>query len=318
MGAKLINEFKNGDFIEGFFLIKAVSIKTSSNNKSYLDITLTDKSGEINSKLWDCTKEDEEIYTENKLVKVRGNVNEWQGKPQLKILKIRPSTNDDNVKIDDFVMCAPEAAEKMFNELLGYINRINNNDMKKITSYIIEESKEKLLYYPAAKSNHHSIKSGLLYHIITMLRSGDKLSDIYTNLNKDLLFAGIILHDMSKLDEMAASNLGIVIEYTTEGQLLGHIIQGIKRIEKVAELVEADKEVAILLEHMILSHHYEPEFGSPKRPMIPEAELLHYLDIIDSRMFDMSKALEGVEDKGFSDRIWVLHNRQIYKSSITE
>ncbi len=316
MEAKLINEFKSGDSIEGFFLIKGVSVKTSSNNKTYLDITFADKSGEINGKKWDSSSEDEELYTENKLVKLRGNISEWQGRLQLKVLKIRPSEDEDNVNIEEFVMSAPEKSEEMYNELIKYIDRISNKDIKGITSHIINESKDKLLYYPAAKSNHHSIKSGLLYHVITMLRSGDKLSDIYTHLNKDLLFAGIILHDMSKLDEMSASELGIVTEYTIEGQLLGHIIQGIKRIEKVAELVGADKEVAMLLEHMILSHHYEPEFGSPKRPMIPEAELLHYLDIIDSRMFDMAKALETVDSNEFSDRIWVLHNRQVYKTNI--
>jgi len=318
MDKKLIKEFKTGDFIENFFLIKEASIKTSSNNKSYLDITLADSSGEINSKLWDCTSEDEALYTENKLVKIRGNITEWQGKPQLKILKIRLATEEDNLNIDDFTMCAPEEPELMYNEVLRYIKRINNNDIRNITMYIINESKDKLLYYPAAKTNHHSMKSGLLYHIVTMLRAADVLSDIYTHLNKNLLFAGVILHDIAKLDEMVANQLGIVTDYSKEGQLLGHIIQGIKKVNQVGERLGADKEVIILLEHMILSHHYEPEFGSPKRPMIPEAELLHYLDIIDSRMFDMSKALEGIECNSFSDRIWVLHNRQIYKSAIND
>lgn len=318
MDYKKINEFKVGDYIEGFFLIKDVFIKSSSNNKSFLDITLTDKTGEMNAKLWDCSKEDEELFTPSKLIKARGNVIEWQGRLQLKIMRLRLATEADGIKIEDYVLSAPEKAEDMYSEILKYIDRIKNSEINGIVSKIIEESKEKLMFYPAAKSNHHAIRCGLLYHVLTMLRSADRLSEVYTYLNKDLLFAGVILHDIAKLEEMDSSEIGIVSDYTIEGQLLGHIIQGIKRIEKVGEEVGASKEVMMLLQHMLLSHHYEPEFGSPKRPMIPEAELLHYLDIIDSRMFDMNKALDGVEKNNFSDKVWVLHNRKVYKTNITE
>jgi 3'-5' exoribonuclease len=115
---------------------------------------------------------------------------------------------------------------------------------------------------------------------------------------------------------MNASELGIVSEYTVEGELLGHIIQGIKMIDQTAVEVGADPEVSLLLQHMVLSHHYEPEFGSPKRPMIPEAEILHYLDIMDARMYDMGRALEKIEDGHFSDKVWLLNNRKLYKSSV--
>jgi 3'-5' exoribonuclease len=115
---------------------------------------------------------------------------------------------------------------------------------------------------------------------------------------------------------MAAGELGIVSEYTTEGELLGHIVQGVKMVDRAAREVGADTEVSLLLQHMILSHHYEPEFGSPKRPMIPEAEVLHYLDIIDARMYDMGKVLSHVEAGSFSDKVWLLHNRKLYKKAI--
>ncbi len=316
MEIKKIGEFNVGDFIEGYYLIKSVNIKTSSNNKTYLDLNLADKTGEINAKLWDCSKEDIKLYTDNILIKVRGNVTEWQGKLQLKITKIRPVGNEEGIKIDDFVPTAPLESEKMYSSILEYVDKIKNSDIRNIVIAILEEGKDKLLFYPAAKSNHHALKGGLLYHILTMLRAGEALCNVYTHLNTDLVYGGVILHDMSKLDEMEASEIGIVSEYTKEGQLLGHIIQGIKNIEKIAERLGADKEVALMLQHMVLTHHYEPEFGSPKKPMIPEAELLHYLDIIDARMFDMTKALEGVSSGGFSDRIWVLDNRKIYKADI--
>ncbi len=316
MDTKRINEFGIGDFIEGYYLIRSVDSKTSSNNKSFMDFNLADKTGEINAKLWDSNKEDEETLKNNMLIKVRGNVTEWQGKPQLKILRIRPIDDMDMVSIDDYVPTAPIESETMFKDIMEYVEKIDNMSIKNIVTTILDEEKEKLLYYPAAKSNHHAMKGGLLYHILTMLRAGEALGMIYTHLNKDLIYAGVILHDIAKLEEMDSSELGIVSEYTKEGQLLGHIIQGIKRIDKVAKDIGADEESSLLLQHMVLSHHYEPEFGSPKKPLIPEGEMLHYLDIIDSRMFDMNKALENVSPEGFSDKIWTLDNRKIYKANI--
>jgi len=146
-----------------------------------------------------------------------------------------------------------------------------------------------------------------------MLKTAEKLLEVYDFLDRELLFSGIILHDIAKIEEIEANYLGIALEYTFEGQLLGHIVQGIKKIDQAARRAGLDEETAILLQHMILSHHYEPEFGSPKRPMFPEAEVLHYLDILDARLFDMQKALGEVRPGGFSEKIWVLNNRRIYK-----
>lgn len=169
------------------------------------------------------------------------------------------------------------------------------------------------MYYPAAQKNHHAQLAGLLYHVKRMLMNGDKMCEVYTKLNADLIAAGVILHDIEKLNEIESNELGISTGYSFEGQMLGHLIQGIKTIDKLAEEVGMPKEQAIMLEHMILSHHYEPEFGSPKKPLFPEAEILHYLDIIDARMFDMEDAVKGVQPGEFSDRVWTLDNRKIYK-----
>ncbi|MCT4564727.1 MAG: HD domain-containing protein [Maledivibacter sp.] len=311
-------DFKVGDFIEGFYLVKSMILKTSSNNKTFLDFNLADKTGEINAKLWDYNKGDEHRYSEGKLIKVRGNISEWQGKLQLKIMKLRLVNDDDGLVIDDYVPSAPQKPQIMYETILGYIQDINNKDIHDIVSYMFKESKDKLMFYPAAKSNHHAIHGGLLYHILTMLRTAEKICEIYTFLDRNLLFGGVILHDLAKLEEMDSNELGIVSSYTSEGELLGHIIQGIKNIEKVSERLGADKEITTLLQHMILSHHYEPEFGSPKRPMIPEAEILHYLDVIDARMYDMRKNLIGTKTGSFSDKIWTLHNRKLYKATYND
>lgn len=312
MGSKNVNEFKSGDEILGFYLIKGCNLKTSSNNKRFLDLTLCDNTGEINAKLWDATDNADKIYAVNKLVKIKGSVTEWQGNLQLRVDKIRPSTDNDNVNIENFVPAAPVSGDILFEEMMDFINNIENNDIKKVVSILVNENKAKLLIYPAAMKNHHAIRSGLLYHINRMLKTAQKLCEVYPLLNSDLLYAGVILHDLAKLDEMDAEELGIVSDYTMEGYLLGHITQGIKNIDKVSRENDVDEEISIILQHMVLSHHYEPEFGSPKRPMIPEAEILHYLDMIDARMYDMEKILKDTETGDFSDKIWVLHNRKLY------
>ncbi|MFL0267150.1 3'-5' exoribonuclease YhaM family protein [Candidatus Clostridium radicumherbarum] len=316
MEFKKINEINAGEKIEGFFLLKSIDLKTSSNNKKYLDLNLCDKTGEMNAKLWEYEEGDETKFSSSSLVKVRGSVSLWNNTLQLKIEKMRESNNQDNVNLEDFVPVAPLQADFMYDEILKYANNMTNISIKNIVIAILQEKQSKLMHYPAAKKNHHAIKSGLLFHVLTMLHAGEKLCEIYSFLNRDLLYAGIMLHDIAKLEEMEANELGIVSEYTVEGQLLGHITQGIKKIELVAEAVGADKESTMLLQHMILSHHYEPEYGSPVKPMFPEAELLHHLDIIDARMYDMKRVTGEVEAGSFSEKVYSLDNRKIYKPSI--
>jgi 3'-5' exoribonuclease len=169
------------------------------------------------------------------------------------------------------------------------------------------------MYYPAAQKNHHAEMAGLLYHMKRMLLTGERLCQVYTTLNKDLVSAGVILHDLEKLNEIEAGSDGIATGYSFEGQMLGHIIQGIKVIDQLSIELGISREKAIMLEHIVLSHHYEPEYGSPKKPLFPEAEIVHYLDIIDARMFDMQNALDATEPGQFSDRVWTLDNRKLYK-----
>lgn len=310
---KTIENLKVSDKSDGYFLVKSYDIKTSNNKKKYIDITFADKTGEINAKLWEYNEKYLQIFQENNIVKARGEVIEWQGKKQFKISKLRGIIENDNINIDDFVPAAPISSDKMYAEINKYIEKIQDVEIKTLVSNIIKKYENKLKYYPAAKKNHHSYKGGLLYHILRMLQTGEKIGQVYDYLKMDYVYAGVILHDICKTSEMDSNELGIVSDYTTEGKLLGHIIQGIKEIEVQAELIGLDKEKSLILQHMILSHHYQPEYGSPKKPMTPEAELLHYLDIIDARMFDFENALKSVNPGEFSDRIWILDNRNVYK-----
>ena len=312
---KKIADFEVEDRIEGFFMIRSIEVKTSTNGNKFLDITLADNSGDINAKVWDF-RDEEDKYKSNSIIKIKADVSEWQGKKQLKIMKLRNTDETDDLKIEDFVQSAPIASEELYEMILSYVDQMKNSDIEKLTRHILTENKTEFLYYPAAKSTHHAIRSGLMYHILRMLQTGEAMAKIYDFINSDLLFAGIILHDMSKLEEMNSNELGIVSEYTKEGNMLGHLIQGIKKISRVSEKLGIDPEVSLMIEHMILSHHYHPEYGSPKKPMFPEAELLHYIDTIDAKMYDMEKALSDVEQEEFTAPVWTLDKRRLYKSTI--
>ena len=310
---KTIAELKPGEKADGFYLIKSFEVKKTTNGKQYIDIDLVDKTGEINAKIWDYTKETEKLIEENPIVKVRGEVLEWNGLRQLKVNKIREKNPEDNVLISELIPSAPVAPGEMLEAVYSYVKKIKDTEIRTLVFNILKKYENKLYYYPAAKKNHHSYKGGLLYHNLRMLQSGEKLCQVYDFLNTDYVYAGVILHDMCKILEMDSDEYGVVSDYTMEGKLLGHIIQGIKEIDSEGEKIGIVREKSVILQHMVLSHHYEPEFGSPKKPMTPEAELLHFLDIIDARMFDFEHSLEAIEPGQFTDKVWLLDNRNLYK-----
>ncbi|HSP47964.1 MAG TPA: OB-fold nucleic acid binding domain-containing protein [Clostridiaceae bacterium] len=314
---KKIRDFAAGDRLDGFFILKKADLKTTnSNDKKYLDFIFGDITGEISAKLWDVSEAMEDMFRVGMLVKVRGTVTSYQNTLQFKVDRIRVSEAQDNVEARDFVVSAPLEPEFMFAEIRKYAAAMKNTHIRGITLQIMDENKEKLMYYPAAKRNHHSIRSGLLYHVLTMLRLGERIAATYEAINTDILYAGIILHDMEKLNEMDASELGIVSEYTVEGTLLGHITQGIMNIERVSRELGTPKEIRLILEHMILSHHYEPEYGSPVKPMILEAEILHHIDMIDARVFDITNAVKDLAPGEFSESIFSLERRRMYKPDL--
>ena len=302
--------------ITEFFMAKTVAIKVGSNGKQYLDITLGDKTGEISGKKWDVSDAEYPMLKaipEKSIVKVKGVVTEWQGQLQMRVQRIREVKPEDDQNICDFVKAAPEEPQEMYDYIYATAESMQDSDLKRLCVKVLTDNKEKIMYYPAAQKNHHAQLAGLLYHMKRMLMTGEGVCSVYKNLNRDLVCAGVILHDMEKINEIESGTDGIATGYSFEGQMLGHIIQGVKKLDSLAIELDIPREKAIMLEHMILSHHYEPEFGSPKKPLFPEAEVLHYLDILDARMFDMEAALEATEPGSFSDRVWTLDNRKLYK-----
>lgn len=306
---------KDQEFTE-FFMAKTAAIKVGSNGKQYLDIALCDKTGDISGKKWDVSDSEYPALAaikDKEIVKIKGIVVEWAGQLQIRVQRIRAAAPEDGQQMREFVKAAPEDPEDMYSYIYGAAEAMTDKDLRALCVKVLDENREKLMYYPAAQKNHHAELGGLLYHTKRMLMTGERVCQVYTNLNRDLVAAGVILHDMEKLNEIESEEDGIATGYSFEGQMLGHIIQGVKTLDKLTTELGFPREKAIMLEHMILSHHYEPEFGSPKKPLFPEAEVLHYLDILDARMFDMQDALESTEPGSFSDRIWTLDNRKLYK-----
>lgn len=310
-------DIKAGDnILDAFFIVRSAQIKVGSNRKKYFDMVLADSTGEIAAKKWDVFEEEVDSlnrYKAGDIIKVRATVNEFKGTRQLVISKIRYANPNDGIDKADFFKTAPEDSQDMYDFIMGRISAFEDEDLRKLCTEIYEDNREKLMYYPAAMSNHHAEYGGLLYHVKRMMMAGERLCEVYTNLSRDILLAGVAIHDIEKLNEILSDENGVSPGYSFEGQMLGHLVQGVRFISEKCKELGISEEKAIMLEHMVISHHYEPEFGSPRKPLFPEAEMLHYLDMIDAKMFDMEDALKGVEPGEFSERVWTLDNRKIYK-----
>ncbi len=313
-----INTLKIDEEFTDFFLVRSIAIRIGSNRKQYLDVTLSDATGEINGKKWDVNDEEAknlQHIKEGDLVKIRASVSEWNNTKQLRIARIRKGQKEDGCEMSDYIKAAPEDPEEMYAFIHAKAESIGDSGLRAMALLFLDREKEKLLYYPAAMKNHHAEQAGLLYHIKRMLIMGEKACEVYEGLDRDWIVCGVILHDMEKLREIRSNELGVSDGYTREGQLLGHLVLGAAKVADMAKETGLSEEKALMLQHMMISHHYEPDFGSPKKPMFLEAEMLHYLDMIDAKMFDYEAALAGVDPGQFSDRVRTLDGRMLYKPS---
>ena len=301
----------NNGLVDGFCIIKSIDQKTSSKGDAYLDMMLGDADGEINAKLWRYSKELHGEYTVNELIKIRGIISQYNGSDQLKIDRIRHTTEQDGVDVSDFVKTAGYSGEQMYDELLNIAQSFEDEELKKIVTSILTDNRMCLLYWPAAFKLHHALRGGLLFHTLSIVRLAQKVCEIYQFVDRELLISGAILHDIAKLDEFVVADSGIATGYSNEGNLIGHLAMGAMTIEKYADKLGISRKTAMLLEHMCLSHHGEPEFGAAVRPMFIEAELLSELDLMDSRVFEMREAVTDVNENEFSSRIWAMDNRKL-------
>ncbi|KMK75679.1 3'-5' exoribonuclease YhaM [Alkalihalobacillus pseudalcaliphilus] len=312
---KGIRYYQVGDKIDSYFLIKTATRGIASNGKPFLTLILGDHTGEIDAKLWGCSPEDEKTFISKSIVHLTGELGEYRGRNQLKLQSIRPTTAMDDVKVTDFVRSAPISPEDMLEQITQYIFEMKNSSIQRITRHLLKKHQSDFLESPAATKNHHEFHSGLAYHVVSMLHIAKSLAELYPSLDTDLLYSGVILHDLGKVRELSGP---IDTVYTLEGNLLGHITIIVNEIDEAAKELSIEGEEVLILKHLVLSHHGKGEWGSPKPPLIKEAEILHMIDNIDAKMNMLDRALERIQPGTFSERVMALDNRSFYKPSFHE
>ncbi|MGG0643389.1 3'-5' exoribonuclease YhaM [Sporosarcina gallistercoris] len=307
---KKLLDHKVGEPVDLFLFIKQSTKGVTQQGSPFMSLVLQDKSGDLEAKLWDTGEEQERLYAAAEIVRVGGEVHEYRGKNQLRIKSIRPAKAEEGITMSDLVPSAEKSKEDLMDELMQFFFEMKNPQIQRITRHLIKKHQEAFMMYPAATRNHHDYVSGLLDHVVSMLKLSKAVADLYPTLNKDLLYSGVILHDIGKVIELSGP---VAAHYTVEGNLLGHISIMVTEISKAADELDVSGEEVMLLQHMVLSHHGKEEWGSPKRPMLPEAEMLHYIDNIDAKMNMLNRAMSKTAPGEFSERIFPLENRSFYK-----
>ena len=304
-----LSELNTGDSFTGFFILKNVFNKVTNSGKPYLSCVLADASMMIESKVWDYAGPVGPA-DEGKVAKVQGVMQEFKGAPQIKVERIRLATPQDQYDLADLVPVAPMDRDAAFVRLQGLIDTMEDPDYRAVCQEFLLRHGERFRAMPAAKSVHHSFVGGLLMHTSYMLETAEFLARLYAPIiDRSLLLAGTLLHDIAKLEEFAVSQLGIVTDYSVKGQLLGHLVMGAQEAAEVCRMLGVPEEKSILLQHMLLSHHGQPEFGAAVVPMCAEAELLNYIDNIDAKMEIYRENLEKTEPGTFSPKIFALEKR---------
>lgn len=277
--------------ITSSFLVSSKQIKPKKSGEIYLSLTLCDRSGQIDAKMWDNVNDAVDKFEQDDFVKVRGLINKYSSRYQLTIHKVR-RMEDAEIEYSDYLPKTNNNVDELWRSLGAYVESFSNEQLKLLLEAFMGDPQiaEAYRQAPAAKSLHHAFIGGLLEHVVSLMKLCDTVAPLYPQINRDLLLTGAFLHDIGKIYEL---NYQRSFSYTTKGQLLGHMIIELEMLhEKIGLVPGFPSELKVLIEHLIISHHGKYEFGSPKLPMFPEAVMLHYLDDLDSKMESMRAHFE--------------------------
>lgn len=296
-----------------FAMIKELNEKKDKNGNGYLDMLVigSDKK-EYPAKIWRFDNNGQ--FEAGQVVEIEYSVDSYKGKPQLTISTIKKAPDE---MIKDFVPASEYSGECVFESLLNKVNNFSDNELKAIVSHIMLKNRTELEVYPAAYRLHHAIVGGLMLHTASIVEMAEKVCQVYPNINRELLLSGAILHDVAKTFEMQTAKSGLCSGYTVGGELIGHLVKGAMYVEDTAKELGVESEKVTLLEHMMLSHHGVPEYGSPVRPMFLEAEILSTLDSLDATIFEINNATSKTEPGEFTERQWALDNRKLYNHGLS-
>ena len=310
-----ISQMKKDELFEGFYLIKSAEVRQTRAGKNYLAFTFQDDSGEIEGKLWDAQAHNIAAFTAGKVVHMQGRREVYNNSPQVNQITLRLPQAGEPHDPADFKEKPPVDVKELRDYLSQMIFKIENSIWQRVVRALYAKYDKEFYSYPAAKTNHHAFETGLAYHTATMVRLAEAISGVYPQLNKSLLYAGIMLHDLAKVIELSGPDQ---TEYTVRGNLIGHIALIDEEITKVLTELNIDdtKEDVILLRHVILSHHGLLEYGSPVRPKVMEAEIIHMIDNLDASMMMMTAALDRVGAGEMTSKIFAMDNRSFYKPDL--
>jgi 3'-5' exoribonuclease len=286
------------------FVVVSKQVKPKKSGEPYLALTLGDRSGHIEAKMWDNVEDALDAFEQDDFVKIKGLLNKYKNRFQITIHKVR-RLGDSEVDFSDYLPKTTKDIGELWQTLAGYVASFQNAYLKALVESFMADPEiaEAYRIAPAAKTLHHAYIGGLLDHVVSLCRSCDLVSRNYPQINRDLLLTGAFLHDVGKIHELTYNRS---FSYSTRGQLLGHMVIELEMLQaKLALVPDFPDELKTLVEHLIISHHGQYEFGSPKLPMFPEAIMLHYLDDLDSKMESMRAHFERGGD---SDSAWTGFN----------
>jgi 3'-5' exoribonuclease len=293
--------------ITSSFVVASKQVKAKKNGEPYLALVLADRTGQIEAKMWDNVDEFIAIFDQDDFLKVKGLINKYKNRFQLTIHKLRRMEEVD-IDFTDYLPKTTKDIGELWRTLTEFVATFQNPHLKALVESFMTDPEiaERYRNAPAAKTLHHAYIGGLLDHVVSLFRSCDLMSRNYPQVNRDLLLTGAFLHDVGKIQELSYNR---AFSYTTRGQLLGHMIIELEMLQaKLANLPGFPAELKTLLEHLIISHHGQYDFGSPKLPMFPEALMLHYLDDLDSKMEAMRAHFEREAE---SDGPWTSYNASL-------
>ncbi len=300
-----LKDIKQGEKISSSFLVAEKNMAFSLKGAPYLTVKLKDKTGDLDGKVWDNAVEFDQQFKKGDIIAIEGRANTYKNSIQISIISIK-KCNWEEVEPTDYLPGAKGDVIAMYDELLAYVETVQNKPLQELLFGFFKEEKTADLFKraPAAKGFHHIYLGGLLEHTLSVVRLLTKIAEHYQYLDRDMLIAGGILHDIGKIYEFSYDQL---IEYSDEGRLIGHIVMGVEMInKKIAAIPDFPVQLALELRHVILSHHGEFEYGSPKRPKTMEALVVHYMDDLDAKL----NAFQSfTADSNNTDSDWSNYNR---------
>ncbi|MCA8995453.1 MAG: HD domain-containing protein [Planctomycetaceae bacterium] len=302
MSRRFVNMLEDGENLDEVYLLADRQLRANRNGDTYLLSQLRDRTGQISGLLWNVTDDSVRHLQPGDYVKVRGRVQLFQGNLQVILNRIEAAKNE-NISSEDFVPQANTDTDRQFERLKQILLQVQDEDLRALLECFLSdrEVEEGLKAAPAGIRLHHAYQGGLLEHIITLAETASRIADLYPRVDFDLVIAGTFLHDLGKLWELSFDT---AFQYTDEGQLIGHLVIGVEKLNDKIRLTEQKtgrvfpRELALRLKHLILSHHGTYEFGSPKLPMTPEAIALHHLDNLDAKTNEFLSLIQSDPNSG--------------------